>query len=153
MSRRRTPCLDVTADIILVIMHYEGFRPKAYKSGGTYRIGYGRTKGVKKDDRCTKGQAIRWLLEDLAPIAEYINNGCATITQQQLDALVSFAYDIGLDNFRNCTLWRRVQRYRTGKVVTSEFAKWAYCRGVRFARLEHRRQKEIDIYTNGDYSI
>lgn len=83
------------------IISFEGFCAKAYKCVNTekyYTIGYGHYgSDVKKDDVITKDEARILLGKDLASFEKKVNkyNDMYDFNQNEFDALVSFAYNVG----------------------------------------------------------
>lgn len=104
---------------------FEGLRLVAYQdSKGVWTIGYGHTKGVKKGDSCTPEQAERWLLSDVQECVDAINkNSKIELTQNQFDALVDFAFNLGVGALLGSTLWRKLQ---AGDVVgaSQQILRW-----------------------------
>ena len=83
-----------------LIKKFEGCKLKAYKDiGGVYTIGYGHTKNVKKGMTITQKQADVFLKEDCNKFVDHINKYMDTynFNQNQFDALVSFAFNIGTE--------------------------------------------------------
>ncbi|MCL2718092.1 MAG: peptidoglycan-binding protein [Lachnospiraceae bacterium] len=89
-----------------LIKQFEGYRSEAYLCpGGVWTIGYGTTRypngtAVKKGDKCTENQAREWKEND---IRRFINNVMKfnptyKWNQNEFDALVSFAYNVGSIN-------------------------------------------------------
>ena len=81
-----------------LIKQFEGCRLKAYKDpAGVPTIAYGHTAGVKMGDTITQEQADELLRDDLViyegKVAKYDDK--YHWNQNQFDALVSFAYNIG----------------------------------------------------------
>lgn len=85
-----------------LIMRFEGFREtSAELPSGGYVIGYGHTTHAKARQRITEDDA-RTLLKghDLPPIEKAIMaRTLAPLSQNEFDALVAFAFNIGLENF------------------------------------------------------
>ncbi|MCI4643150.1 MAG: glycoside hydrolase family protein [Hyphomonadaceae bacterium] len=85
-----------------LITRFEGFREtSAELPGGGFVIGYGHTTHAKARQRITE-QDARTLLtgHDLPPIEKAIAaRTLAPLGQNEFDALVAFAFNIGLDNF------------------------------------------------------
>lgn len=84
-----------------LITKWEGLYLSAYKCpAGVWTIGYGHTKGVKRNDTITKAKAIEYLKEDLATAEKNVNsfNKKYNWSQNEFDALVSFAFNIGSIN-------------------------------------------------------
>jgi len=112
---------------------FEGLRLVAYQdSKGVWTIGYGHTKDVKKGDTCTREQAEKWLFEDAQSVVAAINATCVPLSQNQFDALVDFAFNLGVTALFNSTLWRKV---KIGDIIgaSEQFARW----------------NNITIYVNG----
>ena len=81
-----------------LIKKYEGCVLQAYKCpAGVYTIGYGHTKGVYAGQKITREHAESYLKEDLKTFESHVNsyNKTYNFNQNQFDALVSFAYNIG----------------------------------------------------------
>ena len=83
---------------IELIKKYEGCRLGAYRCpAGIWTIGYGHTLGVRSGDVITKDQAEEYLLQDVEKYESMVNayNNKYKWTQNEFDALVSFAFNIG----------------------------------------------------------
>lgn len=78
-------------------------------SAGAWTIGYGHTAGVHKGMKITQAQADEYLKQDIAKFEKYINNPSYVpftdkLNQNQFDALVSFAFNLGQGNVKKlCT--------------------------------------------------
>lgn len=83
---------------IALIKKYEGCRLEAYRDVvGVLTIGYGHTGGVKEGQRITQGQAEAYLKKDLEKFEKLVMKYGDRYRwrQNEFDALVSFAYNIG----------------------------------------------------------
>lgn len=83
---------------INLIKKYEGCVLTAYKCpAGVYTIGYGHTEGVYPGQKITREEAESFLKKDLKRFEDNVNyyNKKYNFNQNQFDALVSFAYNIG----------------------------------------------------------
>lgn len=84
-----------------LIKQFEGCRLKAYKCVSTekyYTIGYGHYgSDVKKDMTITLEQAEEYLKKDVQSAIKHVNTYMAkyNFNQNQFDALVSFAFNVG----------------------------------------------------------
>ena len=83
---------------INLIKRFEGCRLAAYQcAAGVPTIGYGHTAGVKMGQTITQVQAESYLKDDLmkyeAKVMKYYDK--YRFNQNEFDALVSFAYNIG----------------------------------------------------------
>ena len=80
-----------------LIKKFEGCSLKAYKDvGGVWTIGYGHT-GVKQGMKITKKQADKYLKSDCNRFVNHVNTYMDkyNFNQNEFDALVSFAFNIG----------------------------------------------------------
>lgn len=84
-----------------LIIGFEGFSAKACKCVSTekyYTIGYGHYgPDVKKDDTITREEAIKLLESDLLSFEKKVSkyDSKYDFNQNEFDALVSFAYNVG----------------------------------------------------------
>lgn len=90
--------MKASQNCINLIKKYEGCRLTAYKCpAGVWTIGYGHTQGVRSHDTITQDQAEEFLRQDLERYENMVMK-CDDIyhwTQNELDALTSFAYNVG----------------------------------------------------------
>lgn len=112
---------------ILLIKKHEGFRPTAYKptKADVWTIGYGHTHGVKEGDTCTVSQADAWLYDDVREAELSITNIGRPLTQNQFDALVSFAYNLGPGPLTHSGLHDALMQNDNQKAA-DELLKWIY---------------------------
>lgn len=83
---------------INLIKKLEGLKLKAYQcSAGVWTIGYGNTSGVKPTDVITEAKAEELLNSDLTKFEAKVNKYTSKYgwNQNEFDALVSFAFNIG----------------------------------------------------------
>lgn len=137
--------------LIAAIKAFEGFRPEAYEDlAGIWTIGYGETRDVLRGQIITESAAEQLLRCDLAKSAELLNlmlhsklpsDRIDTMTQGQFDALLDFAYNLGLGSLFRSTLWRH---FVAGDLAAAaaEFAKWDEVRGEAVPGLAKRRAME-----------
>jgi lysozyme len=139
---------------IEMIKTFEGFRAAPYKcSAGVPTIGYGATfyPGGKKvtmtDVAITEEQAVELLANMLVSFEKYVDSYCIdTITQNQFDALVSFAYNLGPANLKSSTLLKKVNANPNDESIRLEFLKWVKAGGKTLKGLVRRREAEADLY-------
>ena len=135
-----------------LICGFEGKRLVAYDDGvGVWTIGFGTTiypNGikVKKGDTCTEAQAKEYMAHDLKKF-ELAVNGAVNIplNQNQFDALVSLAYNIGTGAFNKSTL---VKKLNAGDIrgAADQFDVWVNAGGKRMQGLVNRRAREKALY-------
>lgn len=70
------------------------------------------------------------------------------VSQAQFDALVSFAFNVGLGQagFAGSTLLKKVNKNPNDKTIAAEFARWNRGGGKVLPGLVARRKKESDLY-------
>ena len=132
---------------ICLIKQFEGCRLEAYRcAAGVPTIGYGHTAGVTMGMRITQAQAEAYLREDLRKFEQAVNNvlGCS-VTQNQFDALVSFAYNLGAGALRNSTLLKCLNAGDV-KGAADEFPKWNKAAGKVLEGLTRRRMQERQLF-------
>jgi lysozyme len=141
---------EFTVDIdgLSLTESFEGCKLTAYRDlGGVLTIGYGHTgMDVYEGRTITHDEAVDLLREDMA-VAE----GCikryvkVPLTQHQFDALVDFAFNVGIGNFKHSTLLAHLNSgYLSG--AEAEFQKWATVNGSVVAGLLRRRQAETKLF-------
>lgn len=143
--------MNISAQGIGLLMHFEGFRDKAYRdSAGTWTIGFGSTKGVHPGQRITREQAGIRLYEDVdqaeADVARMVQ---VPLTQGQFDALVSFVYNLGAGALARSTLLRRLNSGDYSGAA-DEFMKWVKAGGRRLQGLVRRRAAERAMFLGED---
>ena len=68
------------------------------------------------------------------------------INQNQFDALVSFAYNVGTGALKKSTLLKKVNANPNDKFIESQFLIWNKVKGVEVKGLTLRRQAESKLY-------
>lgn len=138
----------ITNEGINLIKKFEGLKLEAYLCpAGVWTIGYGHTKGVKKGDKITQLEADNLLKEDLSSFEKGVTSLIkSNINQNQFDALVSFAFNLGLVNLKNSTLLKKVNSNPDDRTIVDEFIKWIYAGGKPLEGLKRRRQAEAYLY-------
>lgn len=131
-----------------LVKRFEGFRAKPYLCpAGVPTVGYGHTEGVSlSDPAISREMAEALLVKDLVAFAAGVARMLsAPVSQNQFDALVSFAYNVGLGNLQRSTLLRRVN---AGDVAGAarEFAKWTKAKGIELPGLMKRRAAERALF-------
>ncbi len=104
------PRHQVSRQAVELIKRFEGFRERAAQlPNGHWTIGYGHTLSAREGAVITEADAEALLMYDLITTAHAVNEHLYTpLNQNQFDALVSFAFNIGDDNFRRCSTLRRL---------------------------------------------
>lgn len=133
-----------------LIKQAEGFKNTAYKdSVGVLTIGYGHTgKDVYEGQTITQEQGDEILRNDISRFekAVALMTASANLTQNQFDALVSFAFNLGEANLKRSTLLKKVLANPNDSSIRSEFLKWVYAGGKVLQGLVTRRTNEANLY-------
>lgn len=132
---------------VVLVKSYEGCRLHAYKDpAGVYTIGYGHTSGVKRNQRINESTANYYLAEDLRKAFLTVNKYYNTYhwTQNEVDALTSFAFNIG--NIDQLT----ANGTRNKSVIASKMLEYCYAGGKKLPGLVARRQAEHDLFIKSD---
>lgn len=141
---------DISTKGVELIKTFEAFKPDAYipVKGDVPTIGYGFTKGVKMGDTITLEEATRRLAVELRPYVKAVNDSCTKYpTQNQFDAMVSLAYNIGVAGFKGSSVVRYHNAGDTNATLRS-FMLWNKCKGNIINGLVRRRNKEALLYAS-----
>lgn len=147
--------MNISRKGIELLKEFEGLRLNAYKcSAGVATIGYGSTyypdkSNVKMGDVLRdKLEAEVLLINTLVDYDIYVSKYTKSVklTQYQFDALVCFAFNVGLGNLSKSTLLKMVLANPNDPKITPEFAKWNKAGGKVLQGLVKRRAKEAQLY-------
>lgn len=107
----------------------EGLRLHSYQDmAGTWTIGYGHARGVKRDMSVTLEDAERILAEDIASCYNELTRLDLRLTEWQSIAIVDFIFQYGFSRFRYSTLLDLIRSRRSDNDICKEFRKWVYAR-------------------------
>ncbi len=139
-----------------IIKFWEGFEAKAYKdAAGLWTIGWGTLLEDKPDlykRFVTNGETIskeeaesllnNHVSKDLQAIKELIK---VDTTKNQIEALKSFVYNVGIGNFKTSTLLKKINA-GDKQGAGEEFRKWIYAGGQKLNGLIKRREEERKLF-------
>ena len=120
---------------------------------GHYQVGFGsiynydENRYVQPGDTITLDKAIAWrdreIQDDLVAI-----NAAVTVplNNNQLTALVSFVYNVGIPAFQNSTLLQLLNSGSDKQTVADQFDRWIYSDGAVSQGLINRRAKEKALF-------
>ena len=131
----------------------EGFSPEAYQDiVGVLTIGYGTatTSGasITSGMVISEAKATEMLMQEVSKIETQISkNVKVPLTQGQIDALISFAYNLGVHALLTSTLWKKLN---AGDITgaSKEFMKWNKAGGKEVKGLTNRRKAEQAIFNS-----
>jgi len=131
------------------IAPFEGCKLSAYQCPAkVWTIGFGNTKGVKEGDVITRARANELLKQDTKQFLDCVKGQVGKIcNENQIVALTSFAFNVGIDNLRKSTLLKVIKKNpKDFEGVRSEFLIWIYANKKPLKGLEKRRNAEFELY-------
>ncbi|MDK1709049.1 lysozyme [Serratia marcescens] len=144
--------MNISKGGIELIKRFEGLRLKGYQdSVGVWTIGYGWTqpvdgKKVGPGMQIDQATADRLLKCGVVQYEQGVNQLVKErITQGQFDALVSFAYNLGLRSLSTSTLLKKLNAGDKAGAA-DEFGKWVNAGGKRLKGLVARRAAEREMF-------
>lgn len=132
-----------------LIKEFEGFRSKAYRDVAKpdlWSIGYGFVDGVKAGDSITKEAADERLMYELVKYERGVLNACVVPpNQNQFDALVCFAWNVGISGMRGSSV---IKAHNRGDFQSAAraFGLWNKAGGKVWPGLTRRRAAESALY-------
>ena len=131
---------------INLIKSFEGCRLTAYKCpAGVWTIGYGHTgtvdgKPIKSGMKITQAKAMELLKKDLEKFEKHVASFKYNWTQNQFDALVSFAFNVGSINQLTAN------GTRTAEQIAAKIPAYNKAAGKVLAGLTKRRKAEQKLF-------
>lgn len=117
-----------------------------------WTIGYGsifhidKKRAVKAGDIIDVATAERWLQIEVDEKANAVSGLCTvTLTQGMLDALVSFAFNVGIQAFEDSTLLRELNKGNYEEAAR-QFGRWIHGGGRVLPGLVIRRDREEALF-------
>ena len=145
----------VTDKGLHLLKKLEGWRNHPYlDSAGVATIGYGNTfyldgtRVTMQDDPITQAEGEKLLKSILAHFEKGVKDATASVYLEpnQFDALVIFAYNVGLHAFKSSTLLKRVLVNPDDEDIKYQFSRWNKAGGVELKGLTKRRNQEAWLY-------
>jgi lysozyme len=136
-----------------IIRKFEGLKLQAYLCpANVWTIGYGSTffengSKVQQGDKITLERADR-LLFDMVNRFETGVKGVvkSNININQLGALTSFAFNVGIGALQKSTLLKKVNANPNDPTIRNEFMRWTRAGGKVLNGLVRRREAESALY-------
>jgi len=149
----KTPFGAISDKIFNTISSFEGFYQVPYWDHTGYSVGYGSQynwdakRPVIKTDIVDKETAKRWLIKDALEDYQVVSTIVKVpLTDNQLIALSSLSYNIGINAFKNSTLLKLLNSGANKSSVANEFDRWVFAGGQKSAGLTKRRQAEKQLF-------
>lgn len=132
---------------LALIEEFEGFRSEAYRDPvGIWTIGYGFTEGVRPGDTISRAEADRRLRDELHDYEAGVYVATRSrVTQAQFDALVSFAWNVGIKGMAGSSVIKAHVR-GDHQAAARAFALWNKAGGKVWPGLTRRRAAEAAMY-------
>lgn len=139
---------------IELIKSFEGFYSKPYLCPANVpTIGYGATyyedgsKVKLTDPPINEERAMHLLMNVLVSYEKAVDSFCRDdINQNQFDALVSFAYNVGVNALKSSTLLKVLNKNPNDPEIRTQFMRWNKGGGRVLKGLTRRRAAEADLY-------
>lgn len=144
----------VSKNCVDLVKSFEGFSSTVYKDMvGIPTLGYGMTgveiKGLTSVTEVQASSMLEQLLNKKYgfAIASDLHNHGVTLNQNQFDALVSIAYNIGSGGLLGSTLYRHVlSGIRNRSTILTDFQMWSKAGGKTVQGLLNRRNEECELF-------
>ena len=143
----------VSDTLFNVISSFEGFFAVPYWDRTGYSVGYGsqynwdQKRPVSKTDVIDKATAKNWLLQEAQQDFSYVQNKIkVSVSDSQILALSSFAYNVGKEAFNTSTLLELLNSGADINTVAAQFDRWTYSGGVVNKGLTARRKAEKSLF-------
>lgn len=125
-----------------LIKRMEGCRLAAYQDvAGVWTVGYGHTAGVKRGQKITQAQAEAFLLADCQSAANAVDKLKRDFNDNQRDALISFAFNLGANNLIKVTVGNR-----SCSAIANAMLLYCKAGGKRNDGLVARRKEEVKLF-------
>jgi lysozyme len=145
--------MKVNAEGYALIKKFEGCKLKAYRCpANVLTIGYGNTfyengDKVKEGDVITQERAeslAKFVIDQFAvTIAPFI---LQPLNDNQFSACISLAYNIGTENFKKSSVFKKLNINPNDATIADSFRLWNKGGGKVLAGLVKRREAEIQLY-------
>lgn len=143
MERHHVHNLTISKRGLQFIRSKEGLRLIAYKDGGgVWTIGYGHTETVFPKMQITEAQAESLLRNDLFKFEKAVRDLVdVPLSQNEYDAIVSFVFNIGVNQFIQSTFLRKLNNLQYDEAA-DQLLRWVYDNGKLVPGLQNRRRDE-----------
>jgi lysozyme len=146
--------MQMMSEGLELIKRFEGFRAAAYRdSAGVWTIGYGHTSmagepAVRPGMRLSRAEAAAILTRDVESFAQGVRQAVTIeLSDAQFSALVSFAYNVGLANFRSSSVLKAVNASDFDQ-VPRRLSLWVKAGGRVLPGLVKRRTAEAELFAS-----
>lgn len=139
---------------IKLIKKWEGFMPEAYLCpAGVPTIGYGSTfyedgeKVKMTDEKIDRDRAYLILLHHVKDVEAQVKKVLKhELNPNQLGALISFTYNLGIGNLKRSTMLILINNDPLNQNIEREMKRWVKSGGKVLNGLVARRAEESELY-------
>lgn len=146
-------CKEIASKII---KNFEGCKLTAYQcSAKKWTIGYGNLSYLKQfadpsKEKITQEKAEQLFQQDfnvyVTQVLELTKS--LSLNENQLAALISFAFNLGINALKNSTLLKVIRKNSNDFVeIEKQFMRWVNADGKIINGLVRRRQAEANLYS------
>jgi lysozyme len=144
----------ITRDTLEFIAQFEGFSSRVYKDPvGIPTIGYGTTRypnGTKVslgDPQISKDTALSYMEHHIrTQFLTWVEVNVPGLNANQLTAIISLIYNIGLANFKSSSVYLFIKRKVGCAEIERAFKMWNRSKGKVLAGLTRRRNAEANLF-------
>lgn len=148
--------MQMTEEGLALIREWEGFRGRAYRDAvGVWTIGFGHTSmagapEVSPGLEISRAQAEKILAHDVETFARGVASAVTiALSGNEFSALVSFAYNVGLGNFRSSSVLKALNA-GDRSAVPRRLQLWVKAGGRTLPGLVKRRAAEAALFLKAD---
>lgn len=141
--------MEISSEGLKLIKEFEGLRLHSYRcSANVLTIGYGHTASwITEDSEITEVEAEELLRKDVKRFSDGVTDYVKVpLNQNEFDALVSFAFNLGLGALSSSTLLKLLNDRCDRKIVAAEFQKWCKAGDQVVEGLLRRRKAEAALF-------
>ena len=151
MQRSHIAGLSLSATALVALLSFEGYRGQAYVpvAGDVPTIGFGTTEGVRAGQTIDPVTALNRAVRDVTKFEGTLKQ-CVRVplTQNEYDAYVQLAYNIGPAKFCKSTLVRKLNMQDYVGACT-EIPRWNYFKGKVLPGLNVPRKAQYELCMKG----
>lgn len=129
-----------------LIKSFEGCRLTAYQDVvGVWTIGYGHTGNVKPGMKISEKEAEKLLIKDCQRFADFVDSTyyvpfTSQLNENQRDALISFAYNVGQGNLKQLCAGKKISQIAKIMLLYNKAG------GKVYPGLVRRREAEVKLF-------
>lgn len=143
LTEKDSKALEVAKALCVM---FEGFRAERYLCpAGVLTIGFGTTQNIPEGP-ITKDEALELLDRDLMKILPAVSSLCPNLNSNQLGAVLSWTYNLGIGNLKKSTMLKRIQE-ENYKEAAIELRRWNKVNKKVLKGLVNRRELESKVFT------